>query len=77
MAKFIFVVDDEFDSSVDSFGGFVKTSASDVVRIFEANGLYSPVVDAATSREVEEEGGGGGEIEADDDDVDDGTNGIR
>lgn len=45
LAKFIFVVD-----SSDVFGigfvvsfGFVRTSASDVVNIFDANGLYSPV----------------------------------
>ena len=45
LAKFIFVVD-----SSDVFGigllvsfGFVSTSTSDVVNIFDANGLYSPV----------------------------------
>jgi hypothetical protein len=43
LAKFILVV--ELESSMDVNGSlvFVNTSTIDVVRIFEANGLYSPV----------------------------------
>ena len=84
LAKFIFVVELELDSSICVIGSFVfvNTSTIDVVRMFEANGLYSPVVvtfvgvgvaDETTSREDD---GSGSETEADAD-VGSGPIGIR
>ena len=66
LAKFIFVPEDEFDSSVGPVDSFVlvNTSTIDVVRTFVANGLYSPglvtlvgvgVADETTSREEEDD----------------------
>ena len=59
LAKFIFVVDDSSgwlpDAVTESFV-LVRTSTMDVVRMFDANGLYSPAADdggAATSKEEE------------------------
>lgn len=89
LAKFILVEDGVLDSSVGSLG-LVNTPASDVVRIFEANGLYSPVVvtlvgvgvaDEAMSKEDNEETEevdetSGGDRESDEE-VEDGSNGIR
>ncbi len=74
LAKFIFVVDssliipDWFDDSLV----LVRTSTIDVVKIFEANGLYSPVIvvvvedGAATNNDDDDVGGIWWEVERDD-----------
>ena len=80
------MVEDELDSSVAAPGSLVlvNTSTMDVVRIFEANGLYSPVVvtlvgvdvaDETTSNE--DDADDGGETESEEEVEEDGGIGIR